>query len=84
MNSRGNGHQAVGVNLPICFLARFGQRLDEILTVHVIQENILPPVAPAHHMIHGSGIFYASFARHHTLINSTPSPVNHKMHFVLG
>ena len=40
-------HRAIGVNLPIGFLARFGQRLEEILPVHLIQEKVFPPVAPA-------------------------------------
>ena len=33
-----------------------GQRLEEILPIHIIQKNILPPVPPAHDMIHRPGI----------------------------
>jgi hypothetical protein len=29
-------------------LAGFRQRLEEILPIHIIQKNILPPVPPAH------------------------------------
>jgi len=47
------------VNLPIGFLAGLGQRFQEILPVHVIQENILTPVTPAHDMIHRPRIFDA-------------------------
>ena len=57
-------HQAIGVNLPVRFLARFGQRLEEILPVHIVQEDVLTPVTPAHDMIHGPCIFDPSFAWH--------------------
>ena len=57
-------HQAIGVNLPIGFLARFGQGLQEILPVHVIEKNILAPVAAAHDVIQGAGILDAPFAGH--------------------
>ena len=53
------GHQTIGMHLPGGFLARFGQRLDEILPIHVIQEDVLPPVAPAHEMIHRSRVLEA-------------------------
>ena len=43
-------HQAVGVHLPAGLLARFRQRLDQILAVHIIDENVLPGV-PALRMI---------------------------------
>ena len=58
------GHQTIRMHLPIGFLARLGQRLDEVLPVHVVQENLLPPVATAHHVIHGPRILDAQLARH--------------------
>ena len=51
-------HQAIGMHLPTGFLARFGQCLDEVLPIHVIDKNGLPPVSSAHDMIRGTGIFY--------------------------
>jgi hypothetical protein len=35
-------------NLPTILLTGLGQRLEDILPVHVIEKDILPPVAPAH------------------------------------
>ncbi len=58
------GHQAISVHLPAGLLACLGQRLDEIVPVHVIQEDPLPPVAPAHDMVCGAGILKAELARH--------------------
>jgi|GEM_PF-7096097 hypothetical protein len=37
---------------------------QEILPVHIIQKNVLPPVATAPHMVNGSGISRRHFARH--------------------
>jgi hypothetical protein len=52
------------VDLETGFLAGFGQGLEKILTIHVIQENRLAPVSPAHDVVDGSGIFNARLARH--------------------
>ena len=51
--------QTIRVNLPIGFLAGLGQRFQEILPVHAIQEYILTSVTPAHDMIHRPRIFDA-------------------------
>ena len=58
------GHQTIRMNLPIRFLARLRQRLDEVLPVHVIKENPLPPVTSAHDVIHRPRILDAQLARH--------------------
>ena len=58
------GHQTVDMHLPIGLLASLRQRLDEILTVNVIEEDLLAAVAPAHDMIHCTRLFDAQFARH--------------------
>jgi len=47
--------QTIRVNLPIGFLAGRGQRFQEILPVHVIQEYILTSVTPAHRAALKSG-----------------------------
>jgi hypothetical protein len=44
------------LHLPLGFLAGFGQRLKEILPVHLIEKNILLPVTPAQDMIYGPRI----------------------------
>ena len=53
-------HQAIGMHLPTGFLARFGQGLDQVLPITVIEKNGLPPAssAHAHDRIRGTGIFY--------------------------
>jgi hypothetical protein len=39
-------------HLPAGFLARFGQNLDKVVPVHVVQENVVPLVATARDTIH--------------------------------
>jgi hypothetical protein len=34
-----------------------GQRLDEIMPVHVVEENVIPLIATAHHLVDSTGIF---------------------------
>ena len=57
-------HQTIGRHLKARFLARFGQRLWEILPVHILQKNVLPPVATAHDVVNGPRIFHSHCARH--------------------
>jgi hypothetical protein len=64
------------MHLPIGFLARFSQRLDEVLPVHGIQENLLPPVATAHHVIHSPRILDAQLARHADIQDYAQTTVN--------
>ncbi len=45
-------------------LARFRQRPEKIVPVHILQKNALAPVATAHHMVNGTSIFHSHFARH--------------------
>jgi hypothetical protein len=41
------------VDLPTSLLTSFGQRLEEVLWIHIIQENILTAIASTHHIIFG-------------------------------
>ncbi len=59
-------HQATGVHLPARFLARLAQRLQRIVPVHIIQKALLAAVAPAHDMIHGSGVYKPQLPWHET------------------
>jgi hypothetical protein len=52
------------MNLPARLLAGLGQGLDEIMPIHIVQEDLIPPVATTHEMIHGPRVFKAEFARH--------------------
>jgi hypothetical protein len=60
------GHQAISVNLPIGFLACLGQGSDEVLSINIILENVLPPISLAHDVIFGSWKFYPHFSWHAT------------------
>jgi hypothetical protein len=65
-------HQAVGVNLPIRFLARFRQRFEKILPVHILQENSLAPVALAHDVRHRRRILDSHLAWHQAISCGMP------------
>ena len=57
-------HQAVGVHLPAGFLAGLSQRFEEILSIHIIYENVLAPVAPIHDVVNRAGILDSHRAWH--------------------
>jgi hypothetical protein len=40
--------EAVGMRLPPGSLAGLGQSLEKVVAVHVIQENVVSPIASAH------------------------------------
>ncbi len=46
-------HQAIRVHLPIGFLTRLREGLDEVVPVHVVQKDVLALVATAHDVIDG-------------------------------
>src|SRR5664279_1746085 len=57
-------HQAIRMNLPASLLAGLGQRLAEVLSVHVIEVDVFVAIPTAHHVVHHTGIFYPQLARH--------------------
>ena len=52
------------VNLSPGLLTSLGQRLEEIVTIHIVEVDVFPAVAPAHHMVDGTGILDSRFSRH--------------------
>jgi len=52
------------MHLPARLLAGLGQGLDEIMPIHIIQKDLIPPVATAHEMIEGTWVLDAQPARH--------------------
>src|SRR5437899_97965 len=68
-------HEAIGMNLPPGLFARFGQRLNEVMAVHIAQENIIALIPSAHHMIHRTGKLQSKLARHGARIRSPCSSV---------
>jgi hypothetical protein len=52
------------MHLPAGFLAGFGQGLEEIVPVNIIQEDILTPVSTTHDVVHRTRVFNAQLARH--------------------
>src|SRR3989442_3884488 len=57
-------HETEGMNLPVGFSASFGKGLQEIVAVHIAEENILALISSAHDMIHCTGKFQSHLAWH--------------------
>ena len=57
-------HQAIGVHLKTGLLTGFRQRLEKVLAIDIIVENVLPPVPAAHHVVDRPRILDANLARH--------------------
>ena len=57
-------HQAAGVHLGTGLLARLRQCPEEVLSVTVTLEDILPPIASAHDVVDRSGKLNSQLARH--------------------
>jgi hypothetical protein len=58
------GHEAIGMDLKAGFFAGFGKGLEEIVTVHILEENILATIASAHDVIDRAGKLHSIFAWH--------------------
>jgi len=56
------------LNLPPGLLTSLGQRLEEIVAVHIVPEDVFPAVAPAHHMVDGPGVLDSGFSRHTVIL----------------
>jgi hypothetical protein len=52
------------MHLPVRLLTSLRKSLEEILPVHVVQVDVLAPIAPAHYVADGAGIFDAQLSRH--------------------
>ncbi len=65
-------HQAKRVHLPPRFFAAFGERFQKTLTVPVISEGRLLPVAPVHDAVDRAGVLDAQFSRHRFTIATRP------------
>jgi hypothetical protein len=57
-------HEAAGVHLPTCPLARFGQRRQKSAPALIVLEDDLAPVASVHRVINRSGILDAHLPGH--------------------
>ncbi len=57
-------HQAKGMYLPAGFYAGLGQGFDEVVPVHVVEEDVIPLVATTHDMVNRAGILESQFAGH--------------------
>ncbi len=52
------------MHLETGLLTGFRQRLEEVLPIHVVVEDVFPPITPAEHMINGPGKLHSDSARH--------------------
>jgi hypothetical protein len=57
-------HQAIRMHLPSRLLACLRQRFEEVLAVHIIDENVLPAVSTIHHVIDRARKLHSHGARH--------------------
>ena len=60
------------MHLPARFLAGLGQRLQEILPVNIIHENILAPVSPVYDVVNDVRILHSHRARHGPMMPNSP------------
>jgi hypothetical protein len=67
-------HQAKGMHQPVGPQTSFGEGLDEVMPIHVVEEDVIAPVATAHDMVHGDGILDSHFARHGAKGLAQPNP----------
>jgi hypothetical protein len=52
-----SGHRPVGLQ------TSHGEGLDEVMPVHMVEEEVIALVATPHQVIHGAGILDSHFAR---------------------
>ena len=57
-------HQAIGMNLPSRLLASFGESVEKVLAVRIIDKNVLPAVPAVHDVVDGARILHSHRARH--------------------
>jgi hypothetical protein len=52
------------MHLPVGLLTPFGQCLDKVVPIHIVEENVIALVATAHHVIHGTRVLDSRSTRH--------------------
>jgi hypothetical protein len=57
-------HEAIRMDLKAGFLAGLRQSLEEILSIHIVQENVLAAISATHEVVDGPLILHSHFARH--------------------
>jgi hypothetical protein len=61
----------------IGLLTRFGQRFQEILTVHIVEKDVFSPIPSAHHVIDGTRILNPHLPWHDQTIQRNPDHSQH-------
>ena len=64
---------SIGMHLPAGLLASLSQRLEQLLTIHIIEGNVLSPAPPIHGVIDRAGILHSHRARHRTSSRTAPT-----------
>ena len=62
------------MRLPTGFLARLGPSFEKVRAVHIMDKDVLPPVAPVHHVVNGARILPSHRARHGPEMTNSPAP----------
>jgi len=61
------------MHLPAGFLAGFGQRSEKVLSIDIIHEDVLAPVAPIHDVINRSRILDSHHSWHRRKLPMGPA-----------
>jgi hypothetical protein len=72
------------MHLPGGFLAGFGQGLQEIVPVNVIQKNVLASISATPEVVHCARIFKAQLARHERVFLKMRAKVNQETKEYMG
>ena len=62
------------MDLPLVLPASLRERLDEIISIHLLQEDVVALVATADQVLNGAGILDSHFAGHNHQGLDSPNP----------
>jgi hypothetical protein len=68
------------MHLPAGLLAPLGQRLQKILSGHIVEENVFPSIPAAHHVADGTRILNPHLLWHDNTIQRNPNPSQSPSH----
>ncbi|HTL57437.1 MAG TPA: hypothetical protein VL361_17260, partial [Candidatus Limnocylindrales bacterium] len=60
--------EAIGMDLPPGLLASLSQSFEEVLSIHIVEIDVLTTIPAAHDVIHRTGILDAHLTWHGTTV----------------